>query len=306
MAYLSKPSAMKSPTRSLLLHPVFLINLIVLIINDNWLKYAWPGFITGKLSDVTGIFVFIVFLNAMHPNKKWFTAVFTVLFFTWWKSPLSGAAIAWINETMQLPVQRVVDYTDLFALLVIPVAWRLQPFEYKTIAATRFVKPVAFLFTLHAICATSMYRPGYITPANQVWLDKTYKTKLTEEQVLGKLDSLHIAYQLDSVEMYPAITTNLYLKVEHGKDSTEWVSAAEMENPRLYYQYKDEPYYKIPRLELEQDTLKNIKFRVQDLGRKRSIEVISVEVPGQMNLGYYMQPRLYKKYRKMIKAVLVE
>ena len=136
--------------------------------------------------------------------------------------------------------------------------------------------------------------------------DKTYKTKLTEEQVLGKLDSLHIAYQLDSVEMYPAITTNLYLKVEHGKDSTEWVSAAEMHNPRLYYQYKDDPYYKIPNLELEKDTLRNVKFRIQNLGRKRSIEVISVEVPGNMNVGYYMQPRLYKKYRKMIKAILVE
>lgn len=297
---------MKSPTRSLLLHPLFLINLIILIVNDGWLKYAWPGFITGKLSDITGIFVFIVFLNTLLPNKKWFTAVFTVLFFTWWKSPLSGSVITCINETLHLPIQRVVDYTDLFALLVIPAAWRLQPFEYKTILLSRLVKPVAFLFTLHALCATSYYRPGYITPANHLWLDKTYKTKLTEDQVLHKLDSMHISYHLDSVEMYPAITTNLYLKVEHGEDSTEWVSAAEIQTPRLYYKYIDEPYYKIPSLELEQDTLRNIKFRVQNLGRKRLLEVISLEVPGKMNFAYYMQPRLYKKYRAMIKSVLLE
>jgi len=39
----------------LALHPVALIALAVLVANDRWLKSAWPGFVTGKLSDCAGL-----------------------------------------------------------------------------------------------------------------------------------------------------------------------------------------------------------------------------------------------------------
>jgi hypothetical protein len=35
----------------------FVLALTTLIANDAWLKSAWPGLITGKLSDVAGIAV---------------------------------------------------------------------------------------------------------------------------------------------------------------------------------------------------------------------------------------------------------
>ena len=40
-----------------LLHPVALVALAVLILNDRFLKTAWPGAATGKLSDVAGLIV---------------------------------------------------------------------------------------------------------------------------------------------------------------------------------------------------------------------------------------------------------
>jgi hypothetical protein len=40
-----------------LLHPVALAALAVLILNDQVLKAAWPGPVTGKLSDVAGLIV---------------------------------------------------------------------------------------------------------------------------------------------------------------------------------------------------------------------------------------------------------
>ena len=42
---------------ALLLHPVNLIAMLVLGLNDHWLKAAWPGLVTGKLSDVAGLVV---------------------------------------------------------------------------------------------------------------------------------------------------------------------------------------------------------------------------------------------------------
>jgi hypothetical protein len=295
---------MKPSHRSLLLHPLF---LIIVFANDNWWKYTYPGWLTGKLSDVAGIFIFLVFLNVLMPGKKWVTTIFTILFFTWWKSSLSDPFIHWMNSSLHLPVQRTIDYTDLLALLVIPIALRLQPYQYKTALLNRVIKPVAFLFCITVICATSMYRyPAYITPANEFKLDKNYYTRLTEEQILHKLDSLNIAYVKDSVEMYPAATGGFYLKVDHGKDSAaEWIPVDEMKNPQLYYKYTTTAYYKVPVLALEKDTINNIKFRINTEGkRQRSIQLISMQLPGQINYGYYMQPRVFKKYRAIIHSIL--
>lgn len=41
-----------------LLHPVTLVALIALVVNDHVLKVVMPGALTGKLSDVTGLVVF--------------------------------------------------------------------------------------------------------------------------------------------------------------------------------------------------------------------------------------------------------
>ena len=40
-----------------LLHPLFLVSLLVLLINDHIAKDLYPGLITGKLSDFSGLVV---------------------------------------------------------------------------------------------------------------------------------------------------------------------------------------------------------------------------------------------------------
>ena len=40
-----------------LLHPLFLVSLLVLLINDHIAKDLYPGVITGKLSDFSGLLV---------------------------------------------------------------------------------------------------------------------------------------------------------------------------------------------------------------------------------------------------------
>lgn len=48
-----------------LLHPIALTAIAVLVLNDHVLKQAWPGFITGKLSDVAGMVFFPLFLQGL-------------------------------------------------------------------------------------------------------------------------------------------------------------------------------------------------------------------------------------------------
>ncbi len=48
-----------------LLHPASIVALALLIANDHWMKSAWPGLITGKLSDVAGLVVTPLLLGAL-------------------------------------------------------------------------------------------------------------------------------------------------------------------------------------------------------------------------------------------------
>ncbi|MDM7854529.1 hypothetical protein [Cellulomonas alba] len=50
----------------LLLHPVALVSLAVLLVNDHLLKQAAPGWVTGKLSDVAGLAFFPFLLLAVR------------------------------------------------------------------------------------------------------------------------------------------------------------------------------------------------------------------------------------------------
>lgn len=48
-----------------LLHPVTLAALTTLVLNDHVLKWTWPGWITGKLSDVAGLILVPIVLAAV-------------------------------------------------------------------------------------------------------------------------------------------------------------------------------------------------------------------------------------------------
>jgi hypothetical protein len=50
--------------RSLLANPVPLAAIVVLVVNDHWAKAAYPGLVTGKLSDFAGMVFFPLFVVA--------------------------------------------------------------------------------------------------------------------------------------------------------------------------------------------------------------------------------------------------
>jgi hypothetical protein len=73
-----------------LLHPVALAALVLLVVNDHVLKSAYPGFVTGKLSDAAGLTVFPLFLHALLERGFRVTGA---SFSRWYRSAaLAGAA----------------------------------------------------------------------------------------------------------------------------------------------------------------------------------------------------------------------
>jgi hypothetical protein len=74
-----------------------LLSVFLLILNDRVFKYSFPGIVTGKISDFSGIFLIVLVLRDVFPKKVLETSVFVVGLFLYWKSPYSQALIEFIN-----------------------------------------------------------------------------------------------------------------------------------------------------------------------------------------------------------------
>jgi len=112
----------------LLLTPGFLFSLLLLVTNDHLLKQLFHNWLTGKLSDVAGLFAFALFWLAVLPPTWWRSILVSIgAFFVIWKTDLSEPLLHLLNGLSALSFDRVVDYTDLWALAVLPVAsWYAQ------------------------------------------------------------------------------------------------------------------------------------------------------------------------------------
>jgi hypothetical protein len=110
--------------------PLSIGSLVLLVLNDHVLKQAWPGWVTGKLSDVVGLvvapLVLAVPLAALRVSRPHVVAVLlTGVGFGLVKATGTGAAVAtdaW--SAVAGPSYLRQDVTDLLALPALLVALR--------------------------------------------------------------------------------------------------------------------------------------------------------------------------------------
>lgn len=106
-----------------LVSPGFLVGLSLLLLNDIALKSLFAGWLTGKLSDFAGLFVFPLFWAALLPRFRRAVYILTALSFVFWKSSYSQPLIDAWNALALLPLGRTVDATDLLATAVLPLSF---------------------------------------------------------------------------------------------------------------------------------------------------------------------------------------
>ncbi len=107
----------------ILTSPLFLGCLAVLVTNDLLLKALFHNWLTGKLSDVAGVFLLAAFGTALLPGARTLVHVATAVLFVLFKSPLVQPVIDAVNELGIMQFARVVDYSDIGALVVLPSSW---------------------------------------------------------------------------------------------------------------------------------------------------------------------------------------
>ena len=139
----------------------FVTGLFLLLLNDHYLKGHFGNWFTGKLSDLAGLFIFPLFLQFLFQFRRpWSAVLLTALGFLYWKLPLADGLIQAINNLEWLKIQRVVDYSDFLAFVMLPLsAWFIQHIQQQQ--STRAARPVwatAMLFSVSimAFVATSV------------------------------------------------------------------------------------------------------------------------------------------------------
>jgi hypothetical protein len=140
------------------------ISLALLLLNDHILKYQYPGWLGGKASDLAGIFLIVLVLRELFHAKAALVYVGVVAVFTWWKSPFSQYVIDFLNECTPLTVTRTVDYTDLLAFFMIPVAHYVyenrSSFSIKN-KLSQFIRIPIMAISMFAIMGTSVMMPHH-------------------------------------------------------------------------------------------------------------------------------------------------
>jgi hypothetical protein len=164
-----------------LTHLGFVTALLLLLCNDFYWKTAFHNAFTGKLSDFAGLFAFPYFLSVVWGKPKKVVYVLTALGFIFWKSSFSGGFIEIWNAYF-IEIQRVVDYSDLIALMILPVSYQylLQNQTYQI----RLHPTLFIVLSCFAFGATSIVHRVKIPNQN---IDKTYSFDCSKEELRNRI-----------------------------------------------------------------------------------------------------------------------
>jgi hypothetical protein len=167
-----------------LARPGLLLAVLALALNDHLLKSLWPGLVTGKLSDVSGLFAAPLVawasldllgrrptLRALAALAATTGAAFTLLK-TW--APAREAYLS-AYDGIGLPAGVVPDATDLLCLPVLALAWaygarhleRPLPRGVGRAARAGLRWTVASSFAVLTVATSPLPRPRTIVPEVQ-------------------------------------------------------------------------------------------------------------------------------------------
>jgi hypothetical protein len=141
-----------------LLSPGFLTGLLVLLANDFFFKDYFHNALTGKLSDIAGLFIFPLFISVILRSQSKLIFFGVAVFFIYWKSPLSDGLLNGLSFLSGLHFQRVVDYSDLLCLPVLIGSYKYMISEHVRIY---FPRIIILFCSAFAFIATSPRREAY-------------------------------------------------------------------------------------------------------------------------------------------------
>lgn len=277
--------------KNYILHPIFIICLLTLIINDFYLKTSLGNWLTGKLSDFAGLIVFPIFIAYLFPTTKKWISVLTGILFLVWKTPLLSPFIEIFNQTFPVQIKRIVDYSDYWALLGLPIAHLLlngnKDISIKPSKVLQIGKFVILSLSFFAICATSVIPPTEL-PKGTVYIGKEYTIKKSKNEIIEMIESLGY-----NVEYFENLDQSKSLKTHRSRR----VPYYQTDNIVIY----DETSNPI-------DTVLNVKYTMYEPKENVTIiEIVNVTLSEDGNIQRWQTLKyLRKQYKRMLEKQVVD
>ncbi len=248
---------MKNDWSKILLSPLFIIGLCTLLANDFIFKTQFHNFLTGKISDFAGLFIFPLFFVVFFPKRKLIIYVFTLLFFIFWKSPFSENVIDIWNSFNLFQFGRTIDYTDLLALVTLPFSYIYGQNCLSKHIANFKLKPVltslVFVISSFAFIATSLADEASIN------LTDNYEINLTRNEFENLLR------QNEKIELTDLQTSNF--------NAVENTNTKKKKN-----QFEDFHVYFKLRHKICDTPEPNVSFLVEDKKTKLNLKFVSFRI----------------------------
>ena len=199
--------------------PGFLIALGVLLSNDLWWKAAYHSWLTGKLSDVAGLFVVVVLAAAFRPASGRLIAAGAAITFTLWKSPLSQPLIDAWNASAPYRIARV-------ALLAILGTSRAQPttFPYEAVEGFTLAALPVYDVALAPATIVERLRQANFTVQGPVATDVEILSGVTCQTGVG--DGRSVVHALLTIQPSGDVSRLLVQRLELCRRRPPWDSAS--------------------------------------------------------------------------------
>lgn len=211
----------------ILVSPAFLLGLLILLANDFFFKYQFHNILTGKLSDIAGLFIFPLFIAAVLRSQSRWIFFGVAVFFIYWKSPLSESLLNGLSIISGLHFERVVDYSDLLCLPVLFLSSAYLKSDHRQVQVARSLVMIVSAF---AFMATSYRKPlayeerdllkqgyqvltsreGHVLTSNRVPLRLSSDERFLTYDAYG--DTMLVFLKKDSADQAPLVFEFCYLK----------------------------------------------------------------------------------------------
>lgn len=263
---------------NLIVNYLFIFGILILFLNDQFFKFEYSNYFTGKLSDICGIIIFPFFLTYLFPKLKHNSIFVAALIFLFWKSEYSQSMINIYNEISPIQTSRIIDYSDLYVLLLLPIPFYLikknRIMEFLKIK--RLNPNLVFVISLFIFIAEAPPPSHYFTmnDGNLQCYKCNIKVNHNKDYVLTKLKQNGIKFDT--------------IKPIHYRSVIDSTSGAK--------QYiKNE-------LIIDNDTLRNISLTIFPLkGNRTQIYFNGMDVSRDLRRDdFKLQRKLRKYYRKII------
>ena len=288
----------------LLLNYVFVVSIILLFINDHFLKLYFHNWFTGKFSDFLGMIIFPLFLAYIFPKLRTFSILVSFILFIFWKSPFSEGFIDFYNQISPIAVARVADYTDFiaFVFLVIPFLLikydaLLQPLKIRKISPALVLIPSVFV-----MMATSP-PPYYRFGSNGLvsFQDYSFRMQKSKAEALDELKNRNILFKKDTLMIIRRNNISSESLIMNGTDLKTLEVDKEILKKELERKIRFYDYYIIDSLKIGDETLKDIRFELEELSKSKVKIILKSVVLEERNTN---NKKLQKKFRKIYRELL--